>query len=119
MTDYSKITKHDIEEAMAGNLEVDGVDYDWLSDETREAVRYPWGEGKFVEGLGTFKPVVDWMTREYEDSYCHNVVLHVESGKYYKSVGYYSSWDGTNWSEGSFEEVEPYEKTVTRYRTVS
>jgi pullulanase/glycogen debranching enzyme len=36
--------------------------------------------------------------------------------QYFKKEGYYMSYDGSNW-DGTLFEVEPYEKTVTDWRT--
>jgi hypothetical protein len=36
--------------------------------------------------------------------------------QYFKKTGYYASYDGSNW-DGSLYEVEPFEKTVTDWRT--
>ena len=37
--------------------------------------------------------------------------------QYFRTTGYYLSYDGTTW-DGATEEVEPFEKTVIDYRRV-
>lgn len=37
--------------------------------------------------------------------------------QYFRTTGYYASYDGTTW-DGGTEEVEPFEKTVIDYRRV-
>lgn len=40
-----------------------------------------------------------------------------EGRRLFRKEGFYSSYDGTDW-DGSFSEVEEYEKTVTDFRRV-
>lgn len=44
------------------------------------------------------------------------VVIKV-GDQYFRKEGYYASHYGTDW-DGSFAEIEPFEKTVTDYRVV-
>lgn len=46
------------------------------------------------------------------------VIFRVGDQLFQKS-GYYSSYDGVDWDGYEIEEVEPYEKTVTFYRSKS
>ncbi len=51
------------------------------------------------------------------DSY--DVVYHFKDHDVYlEANGSYSSWDGTDWSDASFYEVRPQQKTVTVYVSV-
>lgn len=51
---------------------------------------------------------------EGDGDYMH-VVFKVGDQLFMKE-GYYNSWDSNDW-DGSLEEVEPYEVTVTKYRS--
>lgn len=41
-----------------------------------------------------------------------------EGKRYFRQSGYYSSYEGTDWDDGAFEEVEPYEKKSIDYRSI-
>lgn len=43
-------------------------------------------------------------------------VTDADGVQYFKKDGYYMSYDGSNW-DGALYEVEPFEKTVTDWRT--
>lgn len=66
----------------------------------------------------------EWETVEYgrgatgdHDSY--DIVYHFKNHNlYFEANGYYSSWDGTDWSDASLYQVIPKEKTITIYEVV-
>lgn len=92
---------------------------DWMSEALSEAL-YSDGERLGVAGLSLYAQVVHSQGGgEGEGEYVERVfavkdekdeVLH-----YLKITGYYSSYNGTDWDD-KWEEVEPYEVTVTKYK---
>lgn len=81
--------------------------------ENRDEFFYEAGE---LPGFGLFKNVAQWNMGDGHE--CGTVFQHVESGRFFKAVGWYSSWDSGSTYE-TLEEVEPYEVTKIRYRKVS
>lgn len=71
-----------------------------------------------VDGLGLVEGIVSWGGEG--DGAATGDVIKVTgedgSENYFERTGRYSSWDSTYY--GDWYEVEPYEKTVTRYRKV-
>jgi hypothetical protein len=48
----------------------------------------------------------------------HMEVVFRIGDQLFRKTGYYNSWDSNDWEPGYYlDEVEPYEVTVTRYRT--
>lgn len=47
------------------------------------------------------------------------IIKDEDTDEYIRITGYYSSWDGTSWEDGSVEEVEPQQVVVTRFVTKS
>lgn len=71
-------------------------------------------QGGTVPGMGEFRVVASW---NLGDGHEQGVVFeHEESGRFFRATGWYSSWDTGEWQE--MDEVEPYQKVVTRYRKV-
>jgi len=88
--------------------------YDLAYEKWEETIDEFYYEGGTVGDFGNFKPVASW---SYGDGKEQGVVFqHEESGRFFKALGYYSSWDSSTWD--SFDEVEPYSVVKTRYRKV-
>lgn len=95
---------------------------DFESEEAYDAAYEKWEEDHdefFYEGgelgkFGTFKEVASWNGGDGHEM--GRVFQHEESGRFFKAVGYYSSWDASEWEE--LYECEPYEVVKTRYRKV-
>ena len=90
-----------------------GIDNEvYLEDLWREFDSYKWVE---IPGFGRLEVV------EYDgggEGHGEYIYLVFKIGdRYFRKTGYYASFDGSNW-DGSLEEVEPFEKTVTDYRRV-
>lgn len=71
-------------------------------------------------GLGVITGVVVDSGHEGHGEYCELVFKLTgddETVQYFKKVGYYASFHGTDW-DGGFYEVTPTEKTVTVYPRV-
>lgn len=83
-----------------------GGDY---SDSDQEAIELILGKFKQVEcGRGALGDHDSYDTvYHFKD---HNVWLEAN--------GYYSSWEGTDWSDAEFYEVKPVKKTITVYQAV-
>ena len=90
-----------------------GVDDVNLQESFKEVLKHAWREEE-VENLGTFKEVDGWSLGDGHEM--GRVVRHLETDTLFLLSGTYSSWDSSEWH--SLSMVEPYEKTVTRYRTV-
>lgn len=54
---------------------------------------------------------------DYEDGLEQRVMILQIGDSFYKKVGYYNSWDRSNW-DGNLTEVRPREKMVTVYEAV-
>jgi hypothetical protein len=52
---------------------------------------------------------------EDEGSHYETVYHFIDHGIYIKLVGYYSSYEGADFSDAEYEEVKPREKTVIVY----
>jgi hypothetical protein len=71
-------------------------------------------EGGVLKGFGTFKMLSNGNLGDGHEAWA--LVQHVESGRYFRSEGWYSSWDGGSNSANGWTEVEPAEVTVVRYK---
>jgi hypothetical protein len=72
-----------------------------------------WGEKKVVlPDVGTATLISEEGGEGQGDSY---VVIFNISGEFYSFIGYYSSYDGTDWGDASVVKVKPVEKTVIVY----
>lgn len=104
---------------MYSKTEVLGAFEDFFSNEG-----YSWDEFEYTKQAvisieGTDVPVkfVEGETGgEGSGEYCY-VILRVGE-QYFRKEGYYSSYNGTDW-DGDFDEVEPYQKTITDYKVKS
>ena len=76
----------------------------WRSDP--QPVETPWGPAVSVEDFGG----------EGQGDHAHVVVKLGD--QYFKIDGYYSSWEGTDWSYDEWYEAKPVEKTVIEYEKV-
>lgn len=54
---------------------------------------------------------------DYEDGLEQRIMILQIGDRFFKKVGYYNSWDSSNW-DGSLTEVRPREKTVTVYEAL-
>lgn len=72
----------------------------------------------WTKKLGDFEFVHSDLYRDGEDSYEDLVIRDTVTGKLYKLTTYYSSWDGTDWSDAECFEVEEKQKTITVYEPV-
>jgi hypothetical protein len=54
---------------------------------------------------------------DYEDGQEERVMILQVGDRFVKKVGYYDSWESSNW-DGSITEVKPVQKTVTVYEAV-
>jgi hypothetical protein len=70
-----------------------------------------------IDGIGRVEMVIRWGGQG--DGAATGDVVKVtndEGERFFERTGTYSSWDSTYY--GDWHEVEPYEKTVVRYRLV-
>jgi hypothetical protein len=65
--------------------------------------------------IGAWEEVDQEGGGEGQGEYVHSVKLFKEHGVYIKTVGFYTSYHGTDWENGYGEEVKPLEKTITVY----
>lgn len=68
-----------------------------------------------LEGIGTLKVVHEWGGEGEGTSIGY--VVQVEN-RYFRISGIYDSWEGTEWSWADFDEVEPYQKTITDWKKI-
>jgi hypothetical protein len=54
---------------------------------------------------------------DYDDGQEQRVMILQIGERFFKKVGYYDSWDSSNW-DGDLTEVRPREKTVTVYEAL-
>lgn len=92
---------------------------DWMSEALSEAL-YSDGDKLGVPGLSLYVQVVHSQGGgEGEGEYVERVFAvkdeKDEALHYLKITGYYSSYNGTDWDD-KWEEVEPYEVTVIKYK---
>jgi hypothetical protein len=105
--------------------EVGLSEYDFAFGEWTEAnIEIPvqvtgWAEKeKFildVLGLGEIEEV-DQVGGEGEGEYWHSVKHFKDHDVYIKTIGFYSSYNGTDFYEGYGEEVKPQQKTITVFQ---
>lgn len=87
-------------------------DWDWGEAE------YAYKDGINIEIDGVWVPVTVVEADTGGEGHGEHVFVVIKVGnQYFKKDGYYASHYGTDW-DGSFAEVEPYEKTVTDYRVI-
>lgn len=68
---------------------------------------------EFNTTVGRWKIVVDG---EFTSSDYHFSVVHfIDQGLHIKFESYYNSYDGSDWDESEWSEVNPVEKLVTVY----
>lgn len=70
-------------------------------------------------GVGTFNLEVQWGGQGDGAPMGYVIKFTPVEGdpQWFEKTGYYSSWD-SNYFDGGWKEVEPFEKTVTRYKKV-
>lgn len=69
---------------------------------------YPAGD-KELPGVGVASHVDS--SRVNDDI---TLVIKIDN-KFYRIVGYYSSYEGSNWDDSEWHEVKPQQKTITEY----
>ncbi len=109
-------------EMLQGEFDSEEDYEDYLSERQEEM----WGELSWslrketpVEGLGVVSVVHDFGGEGQGDSL--ELVFKVTEGqvtRHFEKTGYYASYVGSNWEEGWWGEVEPYQELVTKYRTL-
>lgn len=73
------------------------------------------GYGDFhLEELGDWQEI-DQVGGEGEGDYWHSVKYFKDHDVYIKTIGFYTSYHGTDFHEGYGEEVKPTKKTVIVY----
>lgn len=70
-------------------------------------------ENKFSE-FGIPK-LIEFVGGEGCGDHCHAVIHFEKDNVYYKMDGYYSSYEGFDWSDSDWVQVNPVEKTITVY----
>lgn len=97
--DYDKIV------AKLKELEIDEEDFDYMSQEQT---------AKLVDACGPFVQVASKGGEGQGEEYW--LIYHFTAHNVYIKVsGFYTSYDGVDWSYGGFSEVKPVEKTMTVY----
>lgn len=102
--------------------------YGWREDAQFEPVAEEYDELAYmvsqeeatvrIDNVGTFEHVVTW-GGEGDGAEIGNVIRFTDSEgnvQHFEQTGTYSSWDSTYFDE--WHEVQPFEKTVIRYRRV-
>lgn len=88
----------------------DEPDSDWFKTSNAEELK------RFKQRFGAYpEPAANWGGQG--DGAAMGAVIKI-GDRYFKRTGYYSSWDSSEY-DSTVEEVEPYEKTVIRYRSKS
>ena len=73
---------------------------------------FAYGDFETPEGVGPFEEV-DQVGGEGQGDHWHSVKYFKDHDVYIKTIGFYSSYNGTDFYNGYGKEVRPKEKTIT------
>ena len=75
-------------------------------------------EQTIIAAVGNFKTMEYGRSTTGDHNSYEVTFFFIDHDIYLKADGYYSSWDGTDWSCANLYEVKPVEKTITVYEKV-
>lgn len=85
----------------------------WIMYGAHRFWEYFWDETDSMETKFGTMTKVDVST-DYDEGRQEQTIYVELNGKFYRKVGYYDSWDSSDW-DGKFVEVKPVEKTIIDY----